>query len=289
MPGVRVVTDSTCDLPAELARDYNITVVPTYVHIGDETYQDRVDITPEEFQRRLSSASVSAIPITTSHPQSEIFEEYYKQILKEGDSIISIHHSAKLGGTFQAAVAARNNILAPTSQIGVIDSLSASFGLGIIALETAIRASQGIHHAELVSMVNRMIFQTHVIFFTENMQYLHNSGRINSKAQAALGPTPATNFRPLLRLEDGIIVPFERTRTRTKALEGLCEFVEDFPHIEEMAIMHINSPNDVETLLNRIAPIFPRERIYVVPFSPGLATHLGPGSMGVTVYEGGVF
>ncbi len=289
MAGVRVVTDSTCDLPADLVREYHITVVPTNVHIGSETYQDPKEITPEEFNRRLISASGSSLPVTTSHPQSDIFEEAYKEILKEGDSIISIHHSSKLGGTYQAAVNARNNILAPTSQIGVIDSLSASFGLGIIALETAKRAKQGIHHPELVSMVNRMIFQTHVIFFTENLQNLHNSGRINSKAQAALGPTPATNFRPLLRLEDGIIVPFERTRTRTKALEGLCEFVEDFPHIEEIAIMHINSPNDVETLLNRIAPIFPREKIHVVLFSPSLAAHLGPGAMGVTVYEGGVF
>lgn len=289
MPGVRIVTDSTCDLPAELVREYNITVVPLFVHVGNETYLDRVDISPEEFHRRLANWSPGSGLLTTSHPPAEVFEDVYKRILKEGESVISIHHSARLGATFQTAVQARNTILAPTSQIAVIDSLSASFGLGIIALEAAKRARAGAHHAELVSIVNRMIFQTHVIFFTETMQYLQHSGRINSKAQAALGPTPATNFRPLLRLEDGHIVPFERTRTRTKALEGLCEFIEDFPHIEEMAIMHSNSPNDVETLLNRVAPIFPRERAYICLFSPVLAAHLGPGAMGVTVYEGGVF
>lgn len=289
MPGVRIVTDSTCDLPAELVREYNITVIPEFVHIGNETYLDRIDITAEEFHRRLASWTPAAGALTTSHPPSETFEDVYKRILKEGESIISIHHSAKLGGTFQAAVQARNNILAPSSQIAVIDSQSASFGLGFIALEAAKRARQGIHHSELISVVNRMIFQTHVIFFTETMQYLQHSGRINSKAQAALGPTPATNFRPLLRLEDGVIVPFERTRTRTKALEGLCEFIEDFPHIEEMAIMHSSSPNDVETILNRVAPIFPRERAFIGLFSPVLAAHLGPGAMGVTVYEGGVF
>jgi DegV family protein with EDD domain len=289
MPGVRIVTDSTCDLPPELVREYNITVVPMVIYLGNETYLDRVDITPEEFHRRLSNAAYNGLNISTSHPSTETFEELYKQILKEGESVISIHHSAKLGSTFNAAIEARNAILAPTSQIAVIDSMSASFGLGIIALEAAKRAKQGALHAELVGAVNRMIFQTHVIFFTETMQFLQTSGRINTKAQAALGPTPTTNFRPLLRLEDGLIVPFERTRTRTKALEGLSEFIEDFPHIEEMAIMHSNSPNDVETLLNRVAPIFPRDQVFVCLFSPVLAAHLGPGAMGVTVYEGGVF
>ncbi len=289
MPGVRIVTDSTCDLPAELIREYNITVVPMFVHIGNEIYQDRINLSAEEFHRRLPSWTANGTSISTSHPPVELFEDVYKRILREGESVISIHHSAKLGGTFQTAVQARNNILAPTSQIAVIDSLSASFGLGIIALEAAKRAKSGAHQAELVSVVNRMIFQTHVIFFTETMNYLQQSGRINQKAQAALGPTPPTNFRPLLRLEDGLIVPFERTRTRTKAIEGLCEFIEDFPHIAEMAIMHSNTPNDVDTLLNRVAPIFPREQSYVCLFSPVLAAHLGPGAMGVTVYEGGVF
>jgi DegV family protein with EDD domain len=289
MPRVRIVTDSTCDLPPELVHQYGIQVVPLYVNINGETYLDRVDISTEEFHRRLAAWPSGQDLPTTSHPAVETFEELYKKILKDGDSIISIHHSSKLGSTYQTAVQARNNILAPTTQVTVIDSQSASLGLGFIALEAAKRAKQGVMHSELVSSVNRMVFQTHVIFFTETMQHLQQSGRINSKAQQALGPTPPSNFRPLLRLEEGLIVPFERTRTRTKAIEGLCEFIEDFPYIEEMAIMHSNSPNDIETILTRIAPIFPREKVYIAQFSPVLATHLGPGAMGVAVYEGGVF
>lgn len=289
MPRVRIVTDSTCDLPPELVHKYAIQVVPLYVNINGETYLDRVDISTEEFHRRLASWPSGLDLPTTSHPAVETFEELYKKILKEGDSVISIHHSSKLGATYQTAVQARNNILAPTTQVTVIDSQSASLGLGFIALEAAKRAKQGVMHSELVSSVNRMVFQTHVIFFTETMQHLQQSGRINSKAQQALGPTPPSNFRPLLRLEEGLIVPFERTRTRTKAIEGLCEFIEDFPYIEEMAIMHSNSPNDIETILTRIAPIFPREKVYIAQFSPVLAAHLGPGAMGVAVYEGGVF
>ncbi len=289
MSRVRIITDSTCDLPAQLIRDNGIIVVPLYVHISDETYLDGIDISPEEFYRRLSNwSSDEALP-TTSHATVETFEELYKKLLKEGDTVISIHHSGKLGQTYQSAVQARNSILAPSSQVTVIDSMSASFGLGIIAVEAARRARQGMLHTELVRAVNRMVFQTHVIFFTETMQHLQSSGRITSKAQIALGPTPAANFRPLLRLEEGLIVPFERTRTRTKAIEGLCEFIEDFPYIEEMAIIHSNSPNDIETILTRIAPIFPREKVYICHFSPTLATHLGPGAMGVAVYEGGVF
>ncbi len=289
MPRVRIVTDSSCDLPPELVRDYGIQLVPLYIQINGEDYLDRVDISAEEFHRRLSNWPVGLPLPTTSHPSVETFEEVYKKILKAGDSVISIHHSAKLGKTYQAAIQARNNILAPSAQVTVIDSLSASFGVGVIAMEAAKRARQGVMHAELVGAVNRMVFQTHVIFFTETLQYLHKSGRINSKAQQALGPTPPSNFRPLLRLEEGQIVPFERTRTRTKAIEGLCEFIEDFPHIEEMAIIHSNSPADIEAILTRIAPIFPRERVYICQFSPALATHLGPGAMGVAVYEGGVF
>ncbi len=289
MPRVRVVTDSTCDLPPELIHEYGIHVVPLFVNINGENYLDQQDISAEEFHRRLANWPAKLDLPTTSHPPVEVFEELYKKILKAGDTIISIHHSSRLGGTYAAAVQARNNILAPSSQVTVIDSLSISFGLGVIAVEAAKRAKRGALHAELVSAVNRMVFQTHVIFFTETLQYLQQSGRINPKAQQALGPTPPTNFRPLLRLEEGFIVPFERTRTRTKAIEGLCEFIEDFPHIEEMAIIHSNSPNDIETILTRIAPIFPRERVYICQFSPVLATHLGPGAMGVAVYEGGIF
>lgn len=289
MSVVRIVTDSTCDLPPEMVREYGIIVVPLNVHIGEETYLDRVELTTEEFHRRLSNWPAGCPLPTTSRPAEEVFEEIYKKLLKEGETVVSLHHSAKLGNTFSSAVAARNNILAGTNQVAVIDSLSASFGLGIIAMEAAKRARKGMLHTELVRSVNRMIFQTHVIFFTETLHYLWNSGRMGKVQQAALGPTPNGNFRPLLRLEDGVIVPFERTRTRTKAIEGLCEFIEDFPHIEEMAIMHSNSLNDVEALLNRVAPIFPREKVIVGQFSPVLAAHLGPGSMGVTVYEGGIF
>ena len=289
MPRVRIVTDSSCDLPPELIHEYGIQIVPLHIIINDETYLDRIDITAEEFHRRLANWPATTPMPNTSHPSVETFEELYKKILKAGDSVISIHHSAKLGGTYQAAVQARNNILAPSSQVTVIDSLSASFGVGVIAMEAARRAKQGVMHTELVSSVNRMVFQTHVIFFAETMQYLHKSGRINSKAQQALGPTPPNNFRPLLRLEEGLIVPFERTRTRTKAIEGLCEFIEDFPHIEDMAIIHSNSASDIETIVTRIAPIFPREKVFVCQFSPALAIHLGPGAMGVAVYEGGVF
>ncbi len=289
MPQVRIVTDSTCDLPPEMVHEYGILVVPLRIIINGEAYLDRVDISAEEYHRRLASWPAGMELPTTSHPTVETFEELYKKILKSGDSVVSIHHSAKLGGTYQAAVQARNNILAPSSQVTIIDTMSASFGVGVIAVEAAKRARQGPLHTELVSAINRMVFQTHVIFFTETMQYLQQSGRINSKAQQALGATPATNFRPLLRLEEGQIVPFERTRTRTKALEGLCEFIEDFPHIEEMAIIHSNSLNDIEAILTRISPIFPREKVHICLFSPVLTTHLGPGAMGVAVYEGGIF
>lgn len=289
MPRVRIVTDSTCDLPQELVQQYGIQVVPIQIHINGETYLDRQEISAEDFHKRLATWPTNTALPTTSHVPAEVFEDIYKKILKSGDTVISIHLSSKLSQTYQMAVQARNNILASSSQVTIIDSQSASFGVGIIAAEAAKRAKQGMLHAELVSAVNRMVYQTHVIFFTESLQYLQNSGRINPKAQQALGPTPPNNFRPLLRLEEGLIVPFERTRTRTKALEGLCEFIEDFPYIENMAIIHSNSPNDIETILTRIAPIVEREKIYICQFSPSLAIHLGPGAMGVAVYEGGIF
>jgi DegV family protein with EDD domain len=286
---VRIVTDSTCDLPPELVREYGIIVVPLNVHIGEETYLDRVELTTEEFHKKLANWPTNCPLPTTSRPHEEVFEEIYKKLLKGGDTVVSLHHSSKLGNTYQSALNARNNIMVTNAQVAVIDSLSASFGLGFIVIEAAKRAKKNMMHPELVRAINRMIYQTHVIFFTESLNYLWSSGRIPKSQQAALGPTPNGSFRPLLRLEDGVIVPFERTRTRTKAIEGLCEFIEDFPHIEEMAVMHSNSLNDVETLLNRVAPLFPREKVYICQFSPVLAAHLGPGSMGVIVYEGGNF
>jgi DegV family protein with EDD domain len=211
------------------------------------------------------------------------FERLFRNLLRQGDVLV-ITISSKLSETYAAALRAREGLGAsPAAHIAIIDSLSASMGLGLIVLAAAKAARTGRHSlSELASMVQRMTTQTHVVFFVETYDYLPQGGR----AARVASLIEAGNARALLRLDEGAIVPFERARTRAKAIEGLYNFVEDFPHVEELALLHSGTPNEVELLLARIHPIYPRERVLVTEYSAVLGTQLGPAALGAAVYEG---
>jgi DegV family protein with EDD domain len=132
-------------------------------------------------------------------------------------------------------------------------------------------------------LINTMIRHTHVVFFVDSLEYLEKGGRL-TLAAPVLGSMQ--RIKPLMLLDDGDIVPYERTRTRAKAIEGLFTFIEDFPRVQEVFILYATTPDDVEKLLEKVEIIFPREQVQVEQFGPSIATHLGPAAMGVAVFEG---
>jgi DegV family protein with EDD domain len=156
-------------------------------------------------------------------------------------------------------------------------------GLGLIVLAAARAVRDGAEPAEVQQLINAMIRHTHVVFFVDTLEYLERGGRL-SVAAPVLGSMQ--RIKPLLLLDDGNIVPYERTRTRAKAIEGLFTFIEDFPKVQEVYVLYATTPDDIEKLLEKVELIFPRERVQIAQFGPGISAHVGPGAMGVAVFEG---
>ncbi len=275
---VAVVTDSTADLSPDLVKELGITVVPLRVRFGDQILLDRVELDEEEFYRRLESDR--NLP-SSSSPTPKDFQEVYGRLAERTDEIISIHLSAKLSDTFGVARQARK-AFEGWCRIETIDSQSMSIGLGMMVQAAARAAKAGASLREVAHLVRGMVLRTHVLFFLDTPEYLLRGGR----ATPGIPLVDSPNVKPVLKLEDGEVQPVEGVRTRAKALERLYEFVEDAPRIEELAVLYYNDPDETEVLLKRIAPLFPRERVYLAKYGPVLASYIGPGAMGVAVYEG---
>lgn len=279
MPRVRIVTDSGCDIPASLLQRLSITVVPFGVRIGERVYWDRVNITPDQFYRRLASGRQ---PVTVFAPTATSFHDAFVQLGRRTDAVVSIHSSSKLSDSFIAGVAAKS-LLSNHLRVVVIDSLSVSLGLGFIVLAAAMAAHRGDPLDEIVAHVRSMILQTHVLFALDTAEYLERNAKL-AKFRASLGDL--VEARPLVQIEDGIFDLAEKVRTRAKAIERLYEFVELFPHIEELGVLYSTTPADADSLVKRIDTVFPKEQVVVSQYGPAVGIYLGPGALGVAAYEG---
>ena len=280
MAGVKIVTDSTADVPPELLHDLDIEVVPMYINFGDETYRDGTDIDNEHFYKLLGEG---AGPPTTSAPPTIVFEQTYRRLVRNYDAIISIHLSGHLSTTFKAAALAREKLPPSLARIEVVDSHSASIGVGLTVIAAARMAQAGAAVDEILREVQHRVQHTHMVFFVDTIEFLDRSGRM-SLPQGII--SSMSRIKPLLLIDQGHIVLYERTRTRAKAIEGLFTFVEDFPQAQEIAVVYSTSGEDVEKVLDKIGPLFPREQVLVCQYGPSVGVHLGPGAMGVVVYEG---
>ena len=219
---------------------------------------------------------------STSPPPMSLFESTYADLLKQTDQIVAIHVSSKLGQTFARSQRAASPLMG-RAKIAVIDSQLVTVGLGTLVQSAARAAEAGATAEEVVRLVRGMIPRIYIAFFSETLDYLERGGRIR-KAQAILGGM--MNIKPLLILEDGDIVALEKVRTRAKAVEKLVEFIVEFTHIEKMTILHSTTPDDVKLLIEQINLALPNLDMRVDLYGPALGTHLGPGGLGVVVFEG---
>ena len=279
MPRVKILTDSTADLPPDVIERLGITVLPITIHLGQKNLRDGIDTTAEDFSARLVRAS--ALP-TTSAPTLRQFEETFAELTKHGGEVVAIHVSSKLSQTFRTAQRAAAPLLG-RSKIVVIDSQLITVGLGMLVTAAAQAAADGASLDEVVKLARGMIPRIYIGFFVETLEYLERGGRIG-KAQAMLGTM--LNIKPLLILEEGEIVALEKVRTRAKAIEKLVEFISEFTRIERMVILHSTTPEDVNLLIEQINLVLPNMNIKVEQYGPVTATHLGPNALGVVVYEG---
>lgn len=276
---LRVVTDSTADLPPKVAEELGIVVVPLAVNFGNEYYLDGVDLSADEFYHKLQRSPT--LP-TTSQPSPGAFAQTYDRLAAETSEILSIHISAKLSGTYASAIAGRD-LAGAGADIEVIDSLQASMGLGLLAIMAAKAANNGASLDAVVEMVERAMPRTQFFGAVDTLEYLQKGGRIG-KAQFWLGTL--LNVKPLIACRDGETHPLERVRSRKRALERLVELALEHKSIQDMAVMHSTTPADAELIGERLSAAFPEERIYRARFGPVIGTYLGPGAVGVALREG---
>ncbi len=276
---VRVVTDSTADLPKEVAEELGIAVVPLHIHFGNDTFQDGVTISTEGFYNLLTTGDI--LP-KTSAPSSGMFIETYEEIARESDEIISIHISTKLSATHASALVAKDGVETPC-RIEVVDTYSASIGLGLLVVQAAKMARDGATLDDILETTLASVPRTQYFGVVDTLEYLHKGGRIG-KAASFLGSM--LNVKPILGLRDGIAHPIERVRGREKALDRVCELVAGFESIQSLAVAHTTTEDDMHALASRLAQFFPEDEILRTRCGATLGTYLGPGTLCVALIEG---
>ena len=269
---VKIVTDSTSDISSELARTLDVAVVPAYVKFGDEVYRDGVDISGDGFYRKLATSFVYPV---TSPPTPADFFKVYSDCLKDAESIVSIHISAKISDTYDSAIKAKK-LMKGKGQVEVIDSRFTSVGLALIVMAAARQANAGESISNIVGETQRGINQIRMLGLVDTMKYLVAGGRI-SRVTAAVADI--FQIKPLLAFRDGEVVRRGLARTYLRGMDDLCEFVETSPNVQDLAVAYSNIRVQAEELRKRLSSVLPEEKIYLAQIGAGLGVHMGPGAL----------
>ena len=275
---VGLVTDSASDLSPEVAKDLKITVVPLHIQFGNETYRDRVDLSPEEFYNRLEHSSV--LP-STAAPSPGMFAEVFDDLAAKYSQILGVFVSRKLSATYDAALQGIK-LMKTKCEVELVDSMSGIMGEGLLAIEAAKKAMDGANLKELITLISETIPRIHVRVTLDTLEYLARGGRIG-RVQAFLGSMLKMN--PIIGLKDGAAFPATRVRSRAKATEWLFEFASKFGKVKALAIEYGNNMAEAKAFAKRMASAFPKASIYISNVSPVVGTHTGPTLLSLTVLE----
>lgn len=276
---LRIVMDSAGDIPQEWLMDFDIHVIPVNIHFGEKTYLQGVDLTNDGFYQLVEKTK--SIP-KTSQPSPKQFEFFYRKIAEPGDTILSIHVTSKLSGTYASAVITSKELKDEFS-IYPVDSGAGSVSMGFMCKEAREmdRSGKGIQ-----LILDRLSFirkNTEVILTLETLEYARMSGRVKA-LQAALASL--LNVKPIVELSDGILNVTEKVRTRSRSLERVVEKMrERFGNmLVNMAVVHAQDPGMGEKLLKRVKEYFNIKELILSDLSTGIAANLGPGTVGIIAY-----
>jgi DegV family protein with EDD domain len=272
---VKVVTDSSCDLPQSLVEELDIGIVPLTVRIGGQEYVDRIDLSAKEFWH-LCDGSAS-LPETAA-PSPGAFEDVFRAAANAGyDGVVCINLSGGLSATLQSAQVAASAV-ASAIPIEVVDSQNVSIALGLMVLSAGRLAQAGQSASEIASSVSEQVARTKLYATFDTLENLKKGGRIGS-AQAFFGTM--LSIKPVIELRDGVVEAESRQRTRTKSLRYLADKVRSQGHVDHLAVLHAEAP-DLEEFLDMLSPSFRREDIVVADVGAVIGTHAGPRAMGVS-------
>ena len=272
---VKIVTDSACDVPAELAERHGITVVPVTVRFGTTTFLDGVELTADELYERLTAGG--ELP-TTSQPSIGEFAEVYERLGKDADGIVSVHVSSKLSGTYNSALQASDQAEADCP-IDVVDTFQASMGAGLTAIAAAKAAAEGASLDEIGELVDSAVERSGCMALLGTLEFLQKGGRIG-KAQALVGTL--LRIHPMIVLSEGEVLPMAKPRTRRKGLQELKKACAERGPLEALSVIHSTVPDEAEELAAELSDLLPDgvEPI-VARFGPALGTYVGPKAIGL--------
>jgi len=273
---IKIVTDSTADLPPRLASELGITVLPAYVHFGDNVYRDRVDISEDEFYQRLLSDPVHP---STEPPTPQDFVDVYQKLSQEADAIISIHISSKLSATYNSALRGKE-LVETECPIEVVDSQSVTMGLGLLTTiaTTAVRSGKSL--PLVVKEIKQAIPGIRLFGLLDTLKYLALGGRIG-KAKALLGSV--LNVKPMLTMKSGELEPAGQVRNRDDGINELFDFVKNAADIQDLAIVYSTTPDEAKSLAERMDSILTKKQIRLARLGPVLGVHGGPGILFVAL------
>jgi DegV family protein with EDD domain len=279
---MKIVVDSTSDIPAEECQRLGIEMMPLKVHFGEETYLDGVTIGPDNFYDMLEASTVMP---TTSQPSPNEFLELYQRILDKepGAQILSFHLSSEFSGTYQSAVIAKS-MLEGEHDITVIDSRSASYGFGAAALLAAELAREGASKEQILEAVDRLLKGIRIYFLVDTLEYLQRGGRIG-KAAALIGGL--LNIKPILTIQDGVVAPVDKTRGTKKAMGRILEMLEEeFGRSPvHVGIGWSKYDEHAKELLARVQEKFDVRSVRQVLLGGVIGAHVGPGTSAVFMYK----
>jgi len=273
---IRVVTDSTCDIPPETAAAYGIVVVPAYINIGDHSYLDGVELSRTQFYEQLPGYKA---PPTTAAPASGTFAEAYKKLAGEGaTAIISIHVATSLSGVLNSARLGAEAV-EEVIPVTLFDSMQLSMGLGLQAITAAKAASEGLSTAEIITMLEERRSRTHVFAQLDTLEYLRRSGRVN---WAEFGIGTLLQIKPLIHVYNGQVEMREKIRTSKRAMAQMIQYAAELGPLESIALLHTHAIDKLEMFRQQTKHLYPSDETpLAVEVTPAIGAHVGPGGLGI--------
>lgn len=272
MSGVRIVTDSACDLTPDLAERCGIGIVPLTIRFGEDVLLDRRDLSPAEFWRRCRAEPT--LPETAA-PSPGAFCEAFERAAEGADAVLCLTISSRLSATYQSAVTASRTFT--QVPVEVVDTQSVTMGQGLLAMSAADAARAGAPLAEIVARVNDEMLRTSVLGVVDTLDHLQRGGRIGG-ARALLGSM--LSIKPVIAVHDGVVAQESRQRTRTRSLQYLADKVRQSAPLVRLAVANGAAP-DLDALLSMLDSAEVEHEMVVVDLGPVVGTHAGPGTVGV--------
>jgi DegV family protein with EDD domain len=279
---LRIITDGAADMPAGWKDEYDIQVIPINIQFGEETYLQGVDLSNEAFYRMVD---VSGKIPKTSQPSPFQFKEFYQGVAKPGETILSLHVTSKLSGTFESAVTAARE-LAGKFNIIPFDSGAGSAALGMMCREARLMERAGVAMQQIVERMYQIRRSVQIVLTMNKLDYARMSGRVGT-LQAALASV--LNVKPIVVLKEGLLDMAEKVRTRGKAIDRVLALLQNRFELEpvHVAVVHARDPESAQALFERAKKVFNAREIIMTELSIAVAANLGPGTVGLIAYPAG--